>query len=100
MGSTWGRPVKEMQRGKVRCIGSMEVLIPVRSQGARCTEKEFIFILTGPSMMAPLSKDSKRVMVNTPGLMEDAISEIFKKTRDMAGGCLLFLMEENSSVNL
>ena len=99
-GSTWGRPVKEMQRDKERFTGSTEDPIPVRSQGGRCMEKEFIFILTGPSMMDPLSKDSKRGMVNTSGLMEDAISEIFKKTRDMAGGYLLFLMEENSSVNL
>ena len=89
-----------MQRDKERFIGSTEVRIPVRSQGGRCMDKEFIFILTGPSMMAPLSKDSKRGMVNTPGLMEDVISGISKKTRDMAGGCLLSLMEENSSVNL
>ena len=99
-GSTWVRPVKEMQRDKERFTGSTVGPILAHSQVGRCTEKEFIFILTGPSMMDPLSKDSKRGMVKTSGLMEDIISEIFKKTRDMAEGYLLSLMEENSSVNL
>ena len=34
----------------------------------------------------PFIEGFKEGMVNSSGLMEDAISEIFKKTRDMAGG--------------